>query len=72
MAKQGDSELLRMARQVLGREIDAARVEAFRARLPQMARVKALLEDWGGRLGETEPMTVHRVPLPSNGHDRDR
>ncbi len=55
-----------MARKLFGRDIDAARVEAFRARLTHMARVKALLEDWDGRLGESEPVTVYRVPAPES------
>jgi hypothetical protein len=63
MANKGDRELLQMARQIFGREIDATRIEAFRARLPHMARVKALLEDWEERICETEPVTVYQVPV---------
>ncbi len=62
MTEPSDSELRQMARQLFGRDIDAARIAAFRGRLVHMARVKALLEDWQGRLGESEPVTVYRVP----------
>ena len=64
MTEPSDSELRRMARTLFGRDIDAARIAAFRARLANMVRVKALLEDWEGRLGESEPVTVYRVPAP--------
>ncbi len=65
MTEPSDSELRRMARKLFGRDIDAARIAAFRGRLVHMARVKALLEDWEGRLGESEPVTVYRVPAPA-------
>ncbi len=73
MAEPSDSKLRQMARQLFGRDIDAARIATFRARLVHMARVKALLEDWEGRLGESEPVTVYRVPASEgrDGGDRD-
>ncbi len=64
MTEPSDSELRQMARKLFGRDIDAARIATFRGRLVHMARVKALLEDWEGRLGESEPVTVYRVPVP--------
>ncbi len=64
MAEPSDSELRQMARELFGRDIDAARIAAFRGRLVYMARVKALLEGSEGRLGESEPVTVYRVPAP--------
>ncbi len=67
MTESSDSELRQMARKLFGRDIDAARVATFRARLAHMARVKALLEDWEGRLGESEPVTVYQVPAPGSG-----
>ncbi len=67
MTEPSDSELRQMARKLFGRDIDAARVATFRGRLVHMARVKALLEDWEGRLGESEPVTVYRVPAPGSG-----
>ncbi len=64
VTEPSDSELRQMARKLFGRDIDAARIGAFRARLAHMTRVKALLEDWEGRLGESEPVTVYRIPAP--------
>ncbi len=64
MTEPSDSELRQMARKLFGRDIDAARIATFRTRLVHMARVKALLEDWEGRLGESEPVTVYQVPAP--------
>ncbi len=62
MTEPSDSELRQMARELFGRDIDAARIATFRTRLAHMARVKALLEGWEGRLGGSEPVTVYRVP----------
>ncbi len=64
MTEPSDSELRQMARKLFGRDIDAVRIATFRARLAHMARVKALIEDWEGRLGESEPVTVYQVPAP--------
>ncbi len=64
MTEPSDSELRQMARKLFGRDIDAARIATFRARLVHMARVKALLEDWEARLGESEPVAVYRIPAP--------
>ncbi len=64
MTEPSDSELRQMARKLFGRDIDAARIATFRARLAHMARVKALIEDWEGRLGESEPVTIYRAPAP--------
>ncbi len=64
MTEPSDNELRQMVRELFGRDIDAARIATFRGRLAQMARVKALIEDWEGRLGASEPVTVYRVPAP--------
>ena len=70
MTEPSDSELRQMARKLFGRHIDAARIATFPTRLTHIARVKALLEDWEGRLGEREPVTVYRVPAPGSGTRR--
>ena len=70
MTEPSDGELRQMARALFGRDIDAARMATFRARLAHMARVKALLEDWEGRLGESEPVTIYQVPAPDSGTRR--
>jgi hypothetical protein len=62
VTQPSDSELQQMARRLLGRDIDEADAAVLRSRLRNMARAKALLEDWEDRLGETEPMTVTPVP----------
>ncbi len=64
MTDPSNSELRQMAHKLFGRDIDAARIATFRARLVHMVPLKALLEDWEGRLGESEPVTVYRVPGP--------
>ncbi len=66
MTEPSDSELRQMARKLFGRDIDAARIATIRARLVHMMRVKALLEVWEGRLGESEPVTVYQVPAPES------
>jgi hypothetical protein len=71
MAQPSEGELQEMARALFGREIEADKARSFRARLPAMARVKALLQDREGRLGETEPVSVYRVPSPAED-DRER
>ncbi len=71
MSEPSDSELREMARRLLGRDLDAEGGAVLRARLRNMARVKALLADWEARLGETAPMTVTPVPTPEEGEERD-
>ena len=69
MTEPSDSELQEMAQRLLGRDLDGAHGALLRARLRNMARVRALLADWEGRLGETAPMTV--TPVPVSGGDGD-
>ena len=69
MSEPSDSELREMARRLLGRDLDAEGGAVLRARLRNMARVKALLADWEARLGETAPMTVTPVPVSGDGGD---
>ena len=57
-----ETDLKALARRVFGREIDDRQAEKYRARLPHMARAKALLQRWEDGLSETAPMTVYRVP----------
>ena len=58
-----------MARRLLGRDLDGEGSAVLRARLRNMARVKALLADREARLGETAPMTVTPVPTPGDDGD---
>ncbi len=69
MTEPSDDELQEMAQRLLGRDLEGAGGAVLRARLRNMTRVKALLADWEGRLGETAPMTV--TPVPVSGRDGD-
>ncbi len=72
MSEPSDAELTEMARRLLGRDLDEGDPAVLRSRLRNMARAKARLADWEGRLGETEPMTVARVPVPGDDGDGGR
>ncbi len=67
MSEPSDDELREMARRLLGRDLEGEGGAVLRARLRNMARVRALLADWEARLGETAPMTVTPVPMPEEG-----
>jgi hypothetical protein len=61
MSRQSLDDLKRMARATFGRELSDAQVEAYRGRLPTMARNVRLLRDWERRLGTIDPALVQRV-----------
>ncbi len=69
MIEPSETELREMARRLLGRDLEGADGALLRARLRNMARVRALLADWEARLGETAPTTV--TPVPVSGDDGD-
>ncbi len=69
MSEPSDADLSEMAQRLLGRDLDGEGGAVLRARLRNMARVKALLAAWEARLGETAPMTVTPVPTPGNDGD---
>jgi hypothetical protein len=60
------SDLLRLGREIFGRELSEAKLEAVRGRLPTMARAVRILEQSQAGLGETVPATVHRVLEPKD------
>ena len=66
MNDPSDADLSEMAQRLLGRDLEGEGGAVLRARLRNMARVKALLADWEARLGETAPMTVTPVPMPGD------
>jgi hypothetical protein len=66
MSRRGLDDLKRMAREVFGRELSETQAEAYRGRLPTMARNVRLLRDWERRLGTLDPAQVQRV---GGGHD---
>ncbi len=69
MSEPSDADLSEMAQRLLGRDLEGEGGAVLRARLRNMARVRALLADWEARLGETAPMTV--TPVPVSGDDGD-
>ena len=69
MSEPSDADLSEMAQRLLGRDLEGEGGAVLRARLRNMARVKALLADWEARLGETAPMTVTPVPMPGDDGD---
>ena len=66
MSRPSLDELRRMARESFGRELSEAQADAYRGRLPTMARNARLLRDWERRLGTLDPAQVQRV---GGGHD---
>jgi hypothetical protein len=66
MSRPSVDDLKRMARESFGRELSDAQAEAYRGRLPTMARNVRLLRAWEPRLGTIDPALVQRVGA---GHD---
>jgi hypothetical protein len=66
MSRPSVDDLKRIAREVFGRELSDAQAEAYRGRLPTMAKNVRLLRDWERRLGTIDPALVQRV---GGGHD---
>ena len=58
MPAPSTAELQQIARDAFGRELSAAEAEAYRARLPTMAKNLARLRAWEGQLGDTPPAQV--------------
>jgi hypothetical protein len=61
MAGPSDAELQQMAREAFGRELSAAEVGNYRARLPTMVQNVRRLRHWEERLRALEPAQVQRV-----------
>jgi hypothetical protein len=61
MSRPSLDDLKRTAREVFGRELSETEAEAYRGRLPTMARNARLLRDWERRLGTLDPAQVQRV-----------
>jgi hypothetical protein len=66
MSRPSLDDLKQMAREVFGRELSDAQADAYRGRLPTMAKNIRLLRDWERRLGTIDPALVQRV---GGGHD---
>jgi predicted Zn-dependent peptidase len=61
MAGPPDAELQQMAREAFGRELSAAEVGNYRARLPTMVQNVRRLRHWEEHLRAVEPAQVQRV-----------
>jgi hypothetical protein len=55
------AELQQMARNTFGRELSAEQAEAYRGRLPVMARAAHILQAWEAQLRHDEPAAVHSL-----------
>lgn len=62
MAKPSIVELQAMARTVFGRELSEAQAEAYRGRLPTMARIVQRVRALEPRLRDAHPAQVMRMP----------
>ena len=62
MANPTVAELQEMARAIFGRELSEAQAEAYRGRLPTMARIVQRVRQLEPRLRDAHPTQVMRVP----------
>jgi hypothetical protein len=65
------SELQALAQEILGHTVSAERAEAYRARLPTMARIVRVLRKWEPRLREVEPAAIYCALANGNENIRD-
>ena len=68
MPAPSTAELQQIAREAFGRELSGAEAEAYRARLPTMAKNLARLRAWEGQLGDTPPAQV-QITLADSGDE---
>jgi hypothetical protein len=68
MANPTVAELQEMARTTFGREVSEAQAEAYRGRLPTMARIVRRVRELEPRLRDAHPTQIMRVPEPRR-HD---
>jgi hypothetical protein len=61
MAKPSVAKLQEMARAVFGRELSEAQAEAYRGRLPTMARIVQRVRELEPRLRDAHPTQIMRV-----------
>lgn len=64
-------ELQELAREILGHAVSAEQAEAYRTRLPTMARVVRTLRKWELELREVEPAAVYSVSAVGNDNVGD-
>jgi hypothetical protein len=66
MPAPSTAELQQLAREAFGRELSAAQAEAYRVRLPTMAKNVARLRQWERQLGELAPAQVQLTPASAD------
>ena len=64
MASPSVAELQEMARTLFGRELSEAQAEAYRGRLPTMARIVRRVRAAEPRLRDAHPAQIMQVPEP--------
>jgi hypothetical protein len=62
MAKPSVAELQELARTMFGRDLSEAQAEAYRGRLPTMARIVRRVRELEPRLRDAHPTQIMRVP----------
>jgi hypothetical protein len=62
MAKPSVAEIQQIARETFGRELSPAQAEAYRGRLPTMARIVERVRKLEPNLRDAHPVQVMRVP----------
>jgi hypothetical protein len=68
MPAPSSAELQQIAREAFGRELSEAQAEAYRARLPTMAKNLARLRAWERQLGDIAPAQV-QITLEDRGDE---
>jgi hypothetical protein len=66
MPAPSTAELQQLAREAFGRELSAAQAEAYRVRLPTMAKNVARLRQWERQLGDSAPAQVQLTPASAD------
>jgi hypothetical protein len=62
MTQPSVAEIQRIARETFGRELSEAQAEAYRGRLPTMARIVERVRKLAPQLRDAHPAQVMRVP----------
>jgi len=62
MTQPSIAEIQQIARETFGRELSEAQAEAYRGRLPTMARIVERVRQLAPKLRDAHPAQVMRVP----------
>ncbi len=63
------ADIQRLSRETFRRTLNSAEAKACRRRLPGMVEDIHILEEWEGRLRDTEPAVVNVVPAAAEDQD---